>query len=189
MQESKNNNCNAFAISSHEHFFKLLKSLLKIHISTFENLNVSRIFTKTNCNFSHIVACMICRLSARFSKKFFTFCEIVAGISFEFVCHAAIVKVSYSEFRDSSRSPFELCAWKIPTRPLSFSSLSAYYDGNYTSEISVDEEHRFYRLSFRCPPFDIFHVLFNCLSVFLTMRSEKKIYSNNYKGDNYKFYM
>lgn len=53
---------------------------------------IFRIFSpKVNCNFSHVIACMIYRFLARFSEKFF--CKGVAGISFEFNCHAVIVKV------------------------------------------------------------------------------------------------
>jgi len=109
------------------------------------------------------------RFSTQFFKKFFTFCKGVAGISFEFNCRAAIVKV-HLLFRNSrtSRSPFELCAWKILlaglSLSLSFPSLSAYYNENYASEISVGEEHRFHRLSFRCPSSDIPHISRNITS-------------------------
>lgn len=73
-------------------------------------------------------------LVARFSEKFFTFCKGVVGISFEFNCHAAIVKV-HLLFRNSGTPLFPLNF--VPRKfqlagPLPFPSLSiAYYDRNY----------------------------------------------------------
>lgn len=122
-----------------------------------------------NCNFSHVVAYMICRFSARFFEKFFAFCKGVAGISFKFNCRAAIVKV-HLLFRNSGTPravPLNfLCLGNSNSSgSLSFPSFSAYYDGNYASEISAGEEHRFHRLSFRCPSSDIHRISFNIISL------------------------
>lgn len=90
----------------------------------------------------------------RFSEEYFLYsAKASAAFHLNSIATQPLSKyISYLETwgpQAVPRSPFELCTWEIPARwSFSFPSLSAYYDGNYTSEMFVSEE---YRLSFRRP--------------------------------------
>lgn len=111
--------------------------------------DLPNIFTKTNCNFSQVVAYMIRRFLARFSEKFFTFCR---GVAFHLNSIATQLLSKYISYSENSRSPFELCASEIPARwPLSLFHHFSHITSGITLPRFLLEEYRFHRLSFRCP--------------------------------------
>lgn len=141
--------------------------LLKTHISMFPHLSnrlISyRIFSRRQIAIFHTLSHTWSLLGAIFREILQSSAK--ASLAFHLNSIAIIVKVHFL-FRNSGKLVAQ-SLWTLYLRnsssrwPLSFPSFSVYYDGNYASEISVGEEHRFYRLSFRYPSsFRIPHISF-----------------------------